>query len=798
MLARLIDYSKQATSRVSLVGTIFRRKRTYTGRMMTRIQDSSSTVAAVLLVLLSQILSCQARPQSVRPPPELSLETGSSRTSSSSSRPRHDPFFATPLTTPLTKPQTTLHRILNQQGDDDNSNDQESYFTDPKTGQAYEPYSLAWRYLGMYMDCDVTTVGAGSYYRSDDDDTTTTQLYADNDDRWNDDDDIDIDNLKQWYRRRRRNLGSQDEDGGDCTRKVLWAAYRDPHYKGNSIGEYQYYNVTSGDYSKDYCQGNNKVWPNRCVRMDCHEPNTHFQLVGVYKEADGLMDWAEQLFKHQGYCLWADQAAMGSNNEWEEEQQEGSGDGDNHNNNDETYEFMESYREWWPSYCRQLYYTAYDGSTLYMDLKPQAEGNISVGIYSDDLCATPSGYTFGDYIMMYYSYYGYQDKGQQVVETWETAINQWNDYMSVYKICQPCRAYSLQKSAAGDANSGSGDNNNNRYRFLEENDGDGEEEQWGYNCYDDAGYTNCDQCYKFETQTDLALVDEEDLKFASRQGSILAIKVNGTTYGKGGVRGPPKITVQGVAMTAFVGLAITAAALTVMYLMKKVPLTRILGTVLYWIKEKWSNWGRKPTELVREHYHIEDDKYIPPPPGTMIVHPKSSFASADAFDDHSDIMTSNASASSSESIGAKLDSTCIKAISLLTGNIVDPAEPITDMQEQDHAETLATVREDNSQVSATEKQKGWQGTTDTEEESQDKAFHAILDTNESFKKEVTLTEDDTTALESRVAGMSGDQIRALPREEFQELFTELGEELDNTDASESVDDHSVESNHEIV
>ena len=33
--------------------------------------------------------------------------------------------------------------------------------------------------------------------------------------------------------------------------------------------------------------------------MDCHEPNTHMQLIGVYKESDGLMEWAEQLFKHQ-------------------------------------------------------------------------------------------------------------------------------------------------------------------------------------------------------------------------------------------------------------------------------------------------------------------------------------------------------------------------------------------------------------------------------------------------------------------------------------------------------------------
>lgn len=30
-------------------------------------------------------------------------------------------------------------------------------------------------------------------------------------------------------------------------------------------------------------------------------------------------------------------------------------------------------------------------------------------------------------------------------------------------------------------------------RIREENDGQGDAEQWGYDCYDDAGYRNCNQ-----------------------------------------------------------------------------------------------------------------------------------------------------------------------------------------------------------------------------------------------------------------------------------------------------------------
>jgi len=405
-------------------------------------------------------------------------ESHSSRTTSPSKQPQR----------PITKPRTTMDRILNknhrreEEEEDEDDDAFHSVFVD-KNGNEYEPYSLAWRYLGVYMDCDVDEMGVGNYYYSSQKSggsSNTGYIYDDEDYGQWDDDDVDIDEINSWYRRllrqsptkpqqpqsqaqsrnRQRELSGSADDGNDCSRKVLWAAYHDPRYSGGSIGEYQYYNFTSGDYTKDFCQ------TRRCVRMDCHEPNTHFKLVGVYKESDGLVDWAEQLFKHQGYCLWSD----------------------------DDYETMQNRREYWPYYCRKLYYSGEDGSTLYMDVRPQSEGNIDVGIYLDEQCVTPSSYTFSDYIMMYYSYYGYYDTGQQIAATWENAIELWNEYMAPFKVCQPCRAYDLDTYLyrSDDDQSGSRSNSQDN-RFLDENDGEGEEEQWGFNCYDDAGYTNCNQ-----------------------------------------------------------------------------------------------------------------------------------------------------------------------------------------------------------------------------------------------------------------------------------------------------------------
>jgi hypothetical protein len=288
---------------------------------------------------------------------------------------------------------------------------------------------------------------------------------------------------------RRRKMGgdeekhSGDDDGGDCGRKLLWAAYRDPGYRGGSIGEYQFYDWQSGAWDASTCQ------TRRCAKMDCHNVHsskTHYQLVGVYKETDGLYDWAEQLFKHEGYCVW------GSDQEDGSASRDGNGGGGNGGKS--VYEFMASQNEKWVTSCTKMYLTDYDGNKLYLDIKPLSGGNITYGLYLDDHCSEAATMSFGEYVIRYYSTYYYNsDGGKQAAAGWEQTFSDYNYWMSSYKICQPCRAYSRVSSSSS---SGSRDDREGR-RFLDNNnnnnDGNGDEEQWGYNCYDDAGYTNCNQ-----------------------------------------------------------------------------------------------------------------------------------------------------------------------------------------------------------------------------------------------------------------------------------------------------------------
>lgn len=126
--------------------------------------------------------------------------------------------------------------------------------------------------------------------------------------------------------------------------------------------------------------------------------------------------------------------------------------------------------------------------------------------------------------------------GQEAANGYASAIETWNEYMSQFKICQPCKAYNLQSDKQ--------DQNKHKRRGRRKlgNDGDGSETA-RYNCNDEAGYTNVNQCYKFETKTKMTIAVAEDLQMASELGTILRIKAYGQWYGEGGYSSEPEIDV---------------------------------------------------------------------------------------------------------------------------------------------------------------------------------------------------------------------------------------------------------------
>ena len=116
-------------------------------------------------------------------------------------------------------------------------------------------------------------------------------------------------------------------------------------------------------------------------------------------------------------------------------------------------------------------------------------------MYTDASCTVP--------------YTGGRVRLQDVVEEYygnsvAADIDMWNEAFGIFHYCQPCKAYTLSSSNNGDDGGGDEDDPNEGY----------------FQCDDDAGYTNVNQCMKFSSQTDMEVASYPDVTLASRQGTI--------------------------------------------------------------------------------------------------------------------------------------------------------------------------------------------------------------------------------------------------------------------------------------
>ena len=271
--------------------------------------------------------------------------------------------------------------------------------------------------------------------------------------------------------------------------------YVDENYQNGGIGEYQYYNPYTKSWDDSACDvhGNG-----RCAPMDCHLTNTTtWTLMGVFKEASyfGNDAFFEQLFKHEGICVW---------------------------NNDDVYEFMSDAREEsWPQGCvytgmaiKNKYYSN-GGSYLYLDLKPTWNGNMTYGLYTDNICKT--------------DYEGKDVTPEQVAKymglLYGDTLEMWNEAMEAYKVCQPCMAYNLLNTKQNNPTYSYSDGGENDYYYYND-------VNYGYfQCIDDADYVNVNQCMKFRTHAQLEVATWEDLVAATNQGGILQVNISGTIFG---------------------------------------------------------------------------------------------------------------------------------------------------------------------------------------------------------------------------------------------------------------------------
>lgn len=359
----------------------------------------------------------------------------------------------------------------------------------------YDEYAQAWRALGFYIDCDFE----GDAQAAENEGNQQQQAQA------------------------------QQATGG-CQRFMLWAAYVDENYTGNGAGEYKYYNRKTNRWDDSFCV------TSRCVKMDCHLPNTHYSLLGFFKEPQ-YDNWMDQLFSIEGDCVW----------------------------NDQEYSFMQGERAGWPTACTQTFF-ANEGSPIYYDIKPSPYGDLDIGLYTDSSCSSEysgsltanevvQGMVCGGYVqpdesvvqvMCGSNYtYQYQDydawKAEQASGknynsedgqgkwTLEQDLYQWNQAFDVFKQCQPCMTYDLTNSISKYAYK----NQEVENRYVDgENNG-------AFYC----GQDSVNQCQLFASQSQLISATVKDIELAGDQGTITTVQLPAVmndgsskvvvTYGKG-------------------------------------------------------------------------------------------------------------------------------------------------------------------------------------------------------------------------------------------------------------------------
>lgn len=317
----------------------------------------------------------------------------------------------------------------------------------------YDGYQQAWRMLGFMIDCNDSS----------------------NDENNN------------------NGGGHGDEETNGCSRYVVWAAYVDLEYEGGGIGEYQYWDRTSQRWNDTSCLyasfededgqdgGDGSSRQSRCAKMDCHLENTHFSLLGFFKHRS-YDDWMEQLFKHEGYCVWTE----------------------------DEYEFMADARDAWPQGCSDTGSTVTlveadeekgieeVTSSLYYDIKPLPNGRLGLGLYTDTTCieeytstSKASDVSYIEDLIGNFLVDGDDHRDENADDSGESlaeSLERWNSAFDVWHTCQPCVAYDLS-NVYGNTYTDDYYYYNDDRRTDRDLNGQGD----AFECYDDAGYTNVNQ-----------------------------------------------------------------------------------------------------------------------------------------------------------------------------------------------------------------------------------------------------------------------------------------------------------------
>lgn len=324
----------------------------------------------------------------------------------------------------------------------------ESFLVDPS--QEYDKWAQAYRFLGGYIDCD----------------------YA-------------------WQSKNRNsrdgNNNNNNNNGNDnaCSRWMIYATYINPNYQGQEYAEY---------FDED---------GNRRENLDCHDPDSEWQLLGVYRQEH--YQYIEQISKH----LWAI--------------------------TEEEYVVALAGLAFMTKYQCYVVGNGNNGEYLYVGVKPVSQGDTEVALYTDSQCLIEdsSGLNPDDFVQQSDVYLGSKDKESSLYfayDWWnaaqESTLTNMNTVYEKFKYCTTCVDYPTYQDGyfIGDYGTDDDDVINQCWKF------------WSHNAY---------------------ICENDCLSKANAQGTIMHINYAGRSYG---YTDPSFYTEDYSAMSSAIGSGATSSA----------------------------------------------------------------------------------------------------------------------------------------------------------------------------------------------------------------------------------------------
>jgi hypothetical protein len=202
--------------------------------------------------------------------------------------------------------------------------------------------------------------------------------------------------------------------------------------------------------------------------MDCHEPSSHFKLLGIFKEPD-YATFMQELVSYQGDCIWTDKE----------------------------YTSMSAAMNILPEACTQA------NNGLYYDIKPESGGSVSIGLYIDAYCVEEynGDTTVGETLA---AVANDDDSSQRQALNFEND-NSWNEAFDAFKICQPCKASNLAALVNGGSKIKRSQNNTD---------------------------ADLNQCSQFQGNTNMYTASYQDILSAQEQGTVAAVKIGSVSFGE--------------------------------------------------------------------------------------------------------------------------------------------------------------------------------------------------------------------------------------------------------------------------